>query len=200
MNSLLKKRLPGILAAGLVTLAVGAAGVTPAAAAEVTTSTATINTANTSSATTSALTRAQRNARARALRNCRKRRNVRQRRVCIRNVNQRFARLARQNRQKPKPGQTWRVDVLDPYSYSPNEMNIKVNDFILWDWRFAGGREPHDVTPSTKWPAGVNRNDFKSPLVTGPNYTFRRQFTQPGAYSFVCSIHFQMTMDVNVSR
>ena len=61
MNSLLKKRLPGILAAGLVTLAVGAAGVTPAAASD---------------ASASALTAKQKKAKAKALKACNKKRTA----------------------------------------------------------------------------------------------------------------------------
>ena len=74
-----------------------------------------------------------------------------------------------------------------------------MNDSILWNWSKSGGREPHDVTLVTG-PSGVSRNDFKSALTSDTNYTFKRQFTKPGAYSFVCSFHFQMTMNVNVSR
>ena len=180
MNSLLKKRLPGILAAGLVTLAVGAAGVTPAAASD---------------ASASALTAKQKKAKAKALKACNKKRTAKQKAACKKAVNKRFAKLANQ---APK-GMTVTVNVSDPYAYIPNQVNLKVNDSILWDWKMATGREPHDVTPVTV-PAGVNRNDFKSSLLIGPNATFKRQFTKPGAYSFVCSIHFQMTMNVNVSR
>jgi plastocyanin len=182
MNSLLKKRLPGILAAGLVTLAVGAAGVTPAAASD---------------ASASALTAKQKKAKAKALKKCNKKRSAKQRKACKRNVKKRYAKISK-NQNKPK-GKTWTVDVSDPYAFIPNQLNIKVNDSILWDWKMATGREPHDVTPVTV-PAGVNRNDFKSSLMIGPNATFKRQFTKPGEYSFVCSIHFQMTMSVNVSR
>lgn len=207
MKSLLKKRLPGILAAGIAMLAVGAAGAAPAAASSDFGVSAFDTKVNISkAATTSRLTVAQRRARARSLRACQKRRNVRQRRLCIRRVNQRFARIARRqqrrpNRPRPAPtGQTHRVMVQDPYSYSPNQVNIKVNDSILWDWSSSMGREPHDVTPSAPWPAGVNRNQFKSALMTGPNATFKRQFTQPGTYAFVCSIHHLMTMNVRVTR
>lgn len=182
MNSLLKKRLPGILAAGLVTLAVGAAGVAPASAAD---------------ASTSALTAKQKKAKAKALKACNKKRTAKQRKNCKRAVNKKYAKISR-NQATPK-GKTWTVDVMDPYMYSPNQLNIKVNDSILWDWKMATGREPHDVTPVIV-PSGVDRFDFKSALSTGPDYTFKRQFTKPGQYSFVCSIHYQMTMNVNVSK
>ena len=189
MNSLLKKRLPGILAAGLVTLAVGAASVAPAAASD---------------ASASALTAKQKKAKAKALKKCNKKRaatrkrTVKLRKKCKRAVNKRYARISRKQN-KPK-GKTWKVDVTDPYAYIPNQLSIKVNDSILWDWKNATGREPHDVTPSVPWPSGVDRRDFKSSLMVGPNATFKRQFTKPGDYSFVCSIHVLMTMNVNVSR
>lgn len=183
MKSLLMKRLPGILAAGLVMLAVGAAGITPASAAD---------------ATSSSLTKAQKKKRAKQLKACKKKRKAKPRRACIRKVKQRYNKLARKQKNARK-GKTHRVDVLDPYSYSPNQLTIKRNDSILWDWRYSTGREPHDVTPQSV-PAGVNRLDFKSQLRTGPNFTFKRKFTKPGKYSFVCSIHYQMTMDVTVRK
>lgn len=187
MKSLLTKRLPGILLVGLVALAVGAAGTSPATAA--------------SDASVSALTGKQKKAKKRALKRCNKKRRAKQRRVCKRQVNRKYQRIAkRQRKPKVKPGKTHRVDVLDPYSYSPNQMTVKQNDSILWDWRYSIGREPHDVTPDTPWPAGVNRNDFKSLLRTGPNYTFKRQFTKPGKYTFVCSVHTLMRMEVTVKR
>lgn len=182
MNSLLKKRLPGILAAGLVTLAVGAVGVAPA---------------NASDASVSALTAKQKKAKAKALKACNKKRTTAQRKRCKKAVNKKYAKISRN--QTPK-GKTWLVDVSDPYFFNPNQLNIKVNDSILWDWKLATGREPHDVTPSTPWPTDVDRNDFKSSLMIGPDATFKRQFTKPGDYAFVCSIHFQMTMNVKVSR
>jgi plastocyanin len=183
MNSLLKKRLPGILAAGLVTLAVGAASVTPAAASD---------------ASASALTAKQKKAKAKALKACNKKRTAKQKKSCKKAVNKKYAKISKQ--QETPKGKTWTVNLVDPYSFVPNQMNIKVNDSILWDWKNATGREPHDVTPSIPWPSNVNRNDFKSSLAIGPSYTFKRQFTKPGTYSFVCSIHFQMTMNVNVSK
>lgn len=179
MKSLLKKRLPGILAAGLVTLAVGAAGVAPATAAD---------------AGASALTKAQKKAKTKALKACKKKKNAKQRKACTKKVNKKYNNLA-----KAPKGKTYQVDVLDPYSYSTSLLNIKVNDSIRWTWKTAGGREPHDVTPVTV-PAGVDRNAYKSILTAEPGYKFTRQFKKAGAYSFVCSIHFQMTMDVNVKK
>ena len=69
MKSLLKKRLPGILVAGLVMLAVGAAGVTPAATA--------------SDASVSALTAKQKKAKARALKACNKKRDGEAEAYCL---------------------------------------------------------------------------------------------------------------------
>lgn len=187
MISLLKKRLPGILVVGLVALAVGAAGASPATASP----------ATSSDASASALTGKQKRAKKRALRQCNKKRTAKQRRACKKRVNKKYRRISKRQ-SKPK-GKTWQVAVADPYVYMPNQLTIKANDWIRWNWKQAGGREPHDVTPVTV-PAGVNRLDFKSQLTSDPNYTFKRQFTKPGAYSFVCSIHFQMTMDVTVKR
>jgi plastocyanin len=46
----------------------------------------------------------------------------------------------------------------------------------------------------------VQQNQFLS-QTTGPgSYTFKRQFVKPGNYNFVCTLHFGMTMSVNVTR
>lgn len=186
LNSLLTKRLPGILVAGIVALAVGAVGVMPAATAK--------------DASTSALTKKQKKKRAKQLKACKKkfRKNAKKRKACIKKVKKKFRKLA--NKPKPQPkGKTWKVMVQDPYQYSPNQLTIKSGDSILWDWKEAVGREPHDVTP-LDIPAGLNRYDYKSSLMNGPNYKFKAKFTKPGNYSFICSLHVQMTMNVTVKK
>lgn len=189
MNSLLIKRLPGILALALVTLAVGAAG-SPASAA---TPGATQSSATTSSvAHISALTKAQRRAKARALRVCKKKKSAKQRRRCRTAVIRKYKRLA-----IPK-GKTFTVNLGDNF-YTPGVVDLKVNDSINWSWANVGGREPHNVTLGTG-PTGVDRNDFISTTTAATSTRFKRTFTKPGAYDFVCSLHYEMTMKVNVSR
>jgi len=52
----------------------------------------------------------------------------------------------------------------------------------------------------TTFPSGVNRNSYISELTADTGTRFKRQFTKVGEYDFVCSIHFEMTMKVNVSK
>lgn len=177
MKSLLNKRLPGILAAGLVTLAVGAAGVSPAAAND---------------ASASGLTASQKKAKSKALKACKKKKSPKAKKACTKKVNKKFGAMA-----KPK-GKTWHVVLGDDY-YKPNQMTIKANDSILWSWTEVAGSEPHNVSAFTR-PAGVSPFDFESALSLDPKNTFKRQFKVAGDYHFVCSLHTLMTMDVKVTR
>jgi len=187
MNSLLTKRLPGILAAGLVALAVAAAGA-PAAAASADSS---------AGATTSALTNSQKKAKKKALRKCNKKSTAKKRKRCKNQVNKKYKKISQNN---PAPiGKTWNVDVGDNY-YAPSSLSLKVNDAIKWNWSKVGGFEVHNVTLLDPLPAGVARTDFVSQTTAIPSYTFKRQFTKPGAYNFICSFHFGMTMKVNVAK
>jgi plastocyanin len=186
MKSSLKKRLPGILVAGLVALAVGAAGA-PASAAPV---------ASSSGATISGLTAAQQAAKKRELRRCSKLRPLKKARACKRRVIAKYNKLA----SAPPPiGKTWTVNLGDDF-FAPNSLSIKVNDAINWSWAGVGGFEPHNVTLTDPVPTGVSRTDFASQTTAGQSYRFKRQFTKPGNYSFVCSLHFNMTMTVDVTK
>ena len=188
MNSLLTKRLPGILAAGLVALAVAAAGA-PAAVASADTS---------AGATTSALTNKQKKAKKKALKKCKKKSTAKKRKKCKKKVNRKYKRISRNN--PPPIGKTWQVSVgTGGNFYAPSLLNIKKNDAINWSWANTTGSEPHNVT-LVSGPSGVSRDSFASQLTSDPGYRFKRQFTQPGAYSFVCNIHVLMTMNVNVAK
>lgn len=179
----MSRRLPGILAAGLVTLAVGAAGVAPAAASD---------------ASVSALTAKQKKAKSKALKACKKKRTAKQRNACVKAVNKKYNKISK-SQEVPK-GKTWQVLLTNLNTFDPTSLDIKVGDSILWDWKLTvGGREPHDVTPVSV-PSGVNRYGLKSATTADPAYTFKRQFTKAGSYSFVCSIHTLMTMNVNVTK
>jgi len=179
MKSLLSmKRLPGILAVGLVALAVGAAGA-PASA-------------STGGATISALTKAQKKAKSKALKKCNKKKTAKQKKSCKKKVNKKYKKLA-----TPK-GKVYQVALGDNF-YTPGEVNLKVNDSINWSWANTGGYEPHNVTLATG-PSGVSRGDFTSTTTAVQSTKFKRTFTKAGAYDFVCSLHFEMTMKVNVSN
>ena len=183
MNSLLTKRLPGILALGLVTLAVGAAG-SPASAA------------TSGGAHTSSLTPNQVKAKKKALKKCAKKGTAKKRKACKKAVLKKYKRLANAT---PPIGKTVEVDLGDNF-FSPAAVDLKVNDAILWNWKNVGGFEPHNVVLSTG-PSGVDRNDFNSgTAVVEPSTKFKRQFLKSGKYNFICQIHFSMTMTVNVAK
>lgn len=187
MKSLLKtKRLPGILAAGLVALAVGAAGA-PASAATAESS---------SGATVSGLTKKQQKAKKKALKKCNKKRPAKKKKACKKQVNKKYKKLAGKNN-SPK-GKTYTVDLGDNF-FAPSAVNLKVNDSINWSWANVGGFEPHNVTLD-QGPSGVSRGDFASPTTADKGFRFKRTFTKAGTYSFVCSLHFAMTMTTNVSN
>jgi plastocyanin len=199
MNSLLKKRLPGFLAAGLVALAVGAAGAPASAAPVATTTGITVGGATTSGATTSGLTRNQRRARSIQLRRCNKRRPARRKIACRKQVIRKYQRISRRQTRPPAPtGKTYTVNLGDDF-FAPNAVNLKVNDSINWSWAQVGGFEAHNVTLDNG-PSGVKRNEFASQTTTAPSYRFKRTFKVPGTYNFVCSLHFSMTMTANVTR
>jgi plastocyanin len=181
MNSLLTKRLPGILALGLVMLAVGAVG-SPASAA------------TSSGAHISGLTKAQQKAKARALKKCNKKSTASKRKACKKAVYKKYKKIANAT----PPGKTHKVELRDNF-FTPALLNIKVNDIIEWSWANVGSREPHNVTLATG-PSGVDRNDYISELTTDRSTRFKRAFPKPGSYNFLCSIHTEMTMTVNVSK
>ena len=75
--------------------------------------------------------------------------------------------------------------------YAPSSLNLKVNDAIKWSWAKVGGFEVHNVTLLDPLPAGVSQDRFRCPRRRPFRATrFKRQFTKPGAYNFVCSFHF----------
>jgi plastocyanin len=189
MNSLLKKRLPGILAAGLVALAVGAASAPASASPADNEGGATV-----SGATTSALTAAQIRAKARELRACARKRPASKARACKAAVNRKYRRLAN----AVPPGKTYTVNLGDNF-FSPSSVNLKVNDSINWSWATVAGFEPHNVTLDI-FPIGVSRSDFASQTTAATSYRFKRTFKKAGNYTFVCSLHFGMSMTANVTQ
>lgn len=192
MKSLLNKRLPGILALGLVTLAVGAAGV-PAGAAASDTGDAQIS---------GSLTKKQKKQKNKALKKCNKKKGnnkkatKKKKKKCKKQVNKKYNKIAKNN--PPPIGATKTVNLGDNY-FTPNDPTVKVNDAIVWSWANVGGFEPHNVTMTTG-PSGVSRNGFTSGTTAETSTRFKRQFTKAGTYNFVCSLHFEMTMTVKVTK
>lgn len=140
---------------------------------------------------------------AKALKKCRAIRKAPRRKACVRKARKRFRNRPVKPTEPvpPKPGTTWRVDVMDDYFrdyFSPDVLEIKAGDSIEWNWSDMN-QNPHDVTLFSG-PAGVDRADYKTPNAPSRNYTWTRRLDQPGTWEFVCSLHFQMKMTVTVER
>lgn len=72
------------------------------------------------------------------------------------------------------------------FAFSPNTVNINVNDSVTWTW--VGS--PHTTTSDTGlWDSGV----------FGTGHTFSRTFTAPGSFPFHCTVHPFMTGTITVA-
>lgn len=72
---------------------------------------------------------------------------------------------------------TWDVQVLDPRSFSPNNLTIEVGDTVRWI--NAAGGNPHDVTA----------DDFSFASQTAPSFTFTKTFNSIEEILYHCSVH-----------
>ncbi len=190
MNSLLKKRLPGILATGLVALAVGAAGA-PASAATAETS---------SGATISGLTKKQKKAKKKELKKCNKKKPAKKKKKCKKQVNKKYKKIAKNN-PRAEVGKTWQVSVgAGGNFYAPSALNIKMNDAINWSWANTTGSEPHNVT-LVSGPSGVKRQNFAVAADKRPELSLQAAVHQgPVTMSSSATSTCLMTMNVNVSN
>ena len=132
-------------------------------------------------------------ARKRALKRCRKIRKRSKRKKCIRRVRKKYA-AAKVLPQGPIAAT---IDVRDKY-FSPAIVNIRTGQSILWVWN-AVNADAHNVD-LVNGPKGVDRLEFSTPSSPSVGFEFRRTFRIPGTYDFVCSIHYNMTMRVEVSK
>jgi plastocyanin len=78
-----------------------------------------------------------------------------------------------------------KVTVADDY-YGPTKVTIKKGKSVKWVWN-AYNTDSHNVTLNSG-PKGVNRGKFKSPTGT-VGLHFQKQFTTPGTYKFLCTLH-----------
>lgn len=178
-----------ILTAGVLLLAVGAAGATGSMGASAPTVSGQAG-ALISGAGVSVTSNQK--AKAKALRNCRKLDNKARRRSCLRRVQKRFAAPA-----VPQQGPiAATIDVRDKY-FSPDLVSIRTGQSILWVWNPVNA-DAHNVNLVGR-PLGVKQLDFSTPNSPSVGFEFRRTFRVPGSYDFVCSIHHNMTMKVEVS-
>ena len=78
-----------------------------------------------------------------------------------------------------------KVTVADDY-YAPTKVTIKKSQSIKWVWN-SYNTDSHNVTLNSA-PNGVKRGKFKSPTGT-IGLHFQKQFTKPGTYKFLCTLH-----------
>jgi plastocyanin len=188
MKSLLNKRLPGILALGLVALAVGAAGATAGADSA----------ASNDAAAVSALSKKQKKAKKKALKKCKKIKKAKKRKACIKRVKKKY----KNKPGKTPAGQTHEVQVVDDIFIPGGTINVKSGDLINWVWSNSNAN-PHNVTlsdgPSSLTP--VEKYKLSTANSPATQYSFKRQLTKVGLYSFYCTLHStQMKLDINVTR
>ena len=74
------------------------------------------------------------------------------------------------------------------FAFSPNMIKIKVGDTVAWTNKDSA---PHTVT-STGGPESFNSDTLQK------GGSFEHKFTQPGTYTYKCSIHPSMTATVVV--
>lgn len=132
-------------------------------------------------------------ARKRAMKRCRRIDRRAKRRRCVRRVKKKYA-AAKVLPQGPIAAT---IDVRDKY-FSPAVVNIRTGQSILWVWN-AVNADAHNVD-LVGHPKGVDRLEFSTPSSPSVGFEFRRTFRVPGTYDFVCSIHYNMTMRVEVSK
>lgn len=132
-------------------------------------------------------------AKKRALRKCRKINRKAKRNRCIKRVRKKYS----APKVLPQGPIAATIDVRDKY-FSPALVNIRTGQSILWVWN-AVNADAHNVD-LVGHPDGVKRLEFSTPSSPSVGFEFRRTFRVPGTYDFVCSIHYNMTMRVEVSK
>src|SRR3954470_6618349 len=88
-----------------------------------------------------------------------------------------------------------RTIVIRDYFYTPAKLTVNRGTTLVWRWPEGGG-DAHDVE-LTRGPKGVR--PFASDIAN-TGYAFKRRLTKPGTYTFDCSLHPEMAMQVKVRR
>ncbi len=75
-------------------------------------------------------------------------------------------------------------------TFSPDTLTIRVGQTVTWQWEASAYSESHSVTSGTACtPNGL----FDSGVKAG-NASFSYKFTEPGTYTYYCSVHCGMGM------
>jgi plastocyanin len=144
-----------------------------------------------------------------ALKKCRTIRKADRRKACVKRARKKFTNTPPVEPVEPKPGKTWRVDVLDHETddylgadptdfFSPEYLEVKVHDRIEWVWSDMN-QNPHNVT-FMSGPAGINRFDYMTPNSPSGSYRWSRQLDKTGTWVFACSLHHLMRLAVKVGK
>jgi plastocyanin len=97
---------------------------------------------------------------------------------------------------KSKPKE---VSVADFY-FGPEKLTLKEGQSINWVWA-EGNSSPHDVHLKSG-PKGLKgKASYSTKTTAVTDAEFKKTFTQPGTYKFICTIHpTQMHMTVVVKK
>ncbi|WP_187774293.1 cupredoxin domain-containing protein [Lolliginicoccus suaedae] len=77
------------------------------------------------------------------------------------------------------------------FEFTPSSVTVSVGDTVTWV--FDDGQIPHNVVSRDSSP-----EEFRSPTIREDSWSFT--FSEPGEYSYFCSIHPQMTGTVIVEE
>jgi plastocyanin len=87
----------------------------------------------------------------------------------------------------PKKGKPKEVTVADFY-FSPEKLTIKKGQSVLWVWA-ESNTYPHDVHLKSG-PKGLkNKASYSTKTTAVTDAEFEKEFTTPGTYKFICTIH-----------
>jgi plastocyanin len=100
---------------------------------------------------------------------------------------------------KGKPAKPKEVTVADFY-FSPEMVTLKEGQSIKWVWA-EGNTYPHDVHLKSG-PKGLkNKASYSTKTTAVTDAEFEKEFTTPGTYKFICTIHpTMMHMTVVVKK
>ena len=98
-----------------------------------------------------------------------------------------------------KKGKPKEVTVADFY-FSPEKLTLKEGQSINWVWA-EGNTYPHDVHLKSG-PKGLkNKASYSTKTTAVTDAEFEKEFTTPGTYKFICTIHpTMMHMTVVVKK
>ena len=104
------------------------------------------------------------------------------------------ANAPQQSKSKPKE-----VSVADFY-FGPEKLTLKKGQSVDWVWAEAN-TYPHDVHLK-QGPKGLkDKPSYSTKTTAVTNAKFKKTFTTPGTYKFICTIHpTQMRMTVVVKK